>query len=402
MAYQPPPNTEATLFGEAIVAQRKDVFNLRPMYGVSRLRDQVTTSGGGETVDESNGLIEIVTAAAAGEFAILRTLERGVYLSGTTAEIGIGVDALEVPVGDQYAEWGYFDGDNGMGFRKKSDGLYVFRTVDGVDTHEVPRSGWNIDKLDGTGPSGISFDFDTHGAIYQITFTWYGFGDIVFYVYALNSETGKRERAPLHRITTNGDTILRDPNLPVWAAVYNVTASDSYTLRIGGRQFSVLGDGFASQNRALFADLPDYTITAAEDVWEPLIAIRKKATFRGRQNSLRIVPKGVILSADDDAGVRITFDATTVGAVWGAPSGIPAGETGVELAGPGFTVSDAGITIVEQSTAQSAGGRSSAPPPVAPERETVLGDDTEVVVWVRRRTGNVTVVNVTVEWDERW
>lgn len=34
-----------------------------------------------------------------------------------------------------------------------------------------------------------------------------------------------------------------------------------------------------------------------------------------------------------------------------------------------------------------------------PERETVLGDTTEMVVWVRRSTSNA---NVTAEWDERW
>lgn len=76
---------------------------------------------------------------------------------------------------------GYFDDDNGL-FFQMTDGMSVGirsstsgTAVDSV----VSQSNWNKDKLDGTGPSGLTLDF-TKANLFVIDFQWLGVGRVRF------------------------------------------------------------------------------------------------------------------------------------------------------------------------------------------------------------------------------
>jgi hypothetical protein len=53
----------------------------------------------------------------------------------------------------------------------------------GVDNEIVPQSQWNVDRLDGTGPSKVNIDF-TKSQIFVTDYQWLGVGRVRFGFYA--------------------------------------------------------------------------------------------------------------------------------------------------------------------------------------------------------------------------
>jgi len=74
---------------------------------------------------------------------------------------------------------GYFDATNGLFL--ELDGAagvnLVRRSGSSVATQSVPQASWNIDPMDGTGPSGVYLDFTTT-QILVVDFEWLGVGAI--------------------------------------------------------------------------------------------------------------------------------------------------------------------------------------------------------------------------------
>ena len=75
---------------------------------------------------------------------------------------------------------GYFDDDNGLFFEDDNSVVGVVRrtnvTGTPVDTR-VAQSSWNLDVMDGTGPSGVTVDW-TKTQIFLIDFEWLGVGRV--------------------------------------------------------------------------------------------------------------------------------------------------------------------------------------------------------------------------------
>ena len=82
----------------------------------------------------------------------------------------------------------------------------------------IPQSQWNIDKCDGTGPSGFVFDVGKM-QMFFIEYTWYGAGYIQ---YGMRGTGGKYLHC--HRIKNNNvntEAYMRSGNLPVRYSVVN-------------------------------------------------------------------------------------------------------------------------------------------------------------------------------------
>jgi hypothetical protein len=115
---------------------------------------------------------------------------------------------------------GYFDDNNGL-FLQSKDGVtsVVERsiTTNSVVDQTINQADWNIDKLDGSGPSGLTLDL-TKAQIIQIDFEWLGVGRVrwgfvihgaIIYVHAENHA---------NVLTT---VYMRSPNLPLRYEIEN-------------------------------------------------------------------------------------------------------------------------------------------------------------------------------------
>lgn len=104
---------------------------------------------------------------------------------------------------------GYFDNINGLFFEYSSLLMYVVLRNNSVDS-KILQSSWNVDTLDGNGPSGITIDF-TKNIIYYIEFAYLGVGYVKFGVYY----DGKLYIAHIIRNIDLSTPYMQTPNLPV-------------------------------------------------------------------------------------------------------------------------------------------------------------------------------------------
>ncbi len=122
---------------------------------------------------------------------------------------------------------GYFDNTtplsstlvvrNGLYF-EHSGGAYSVNVKNNTLT-TIPQSSWNIDKMDGTGPSGLNLDF-TKTQLFVIDMEWLGVGRIRFGFYAY----GRIQYC--HQVTNIN--ILTEPytnsiNLPICYSIHSTT-----------------------------------------------------------------------------------------------------------------------------------------------------------------------------------
>jgi len=124
---------------------------------------------------------------------------------------------------------GYFDDENGLFFENSSTSgvagtmnvVLRNKSPSGVTGTYYPQTNWNIDKLDGSGNSGINLDF-TKSQLFAIDFEWLSVGRIRFgfYIY------GKLFYC--HQITnvnTLENPYMLTPNLPIRYEVSNNQSS---------------------------------------------------------------------------------------------------------------------------------------------------------------------------------
>ncbi len=117
-------------------------------------------------------------------------------------------------------ELGYFDDNNGVFFKCDSSVVSVVlrtnTTGSPVDT-TVVQSDWNVDKMDGTGDSGITLDF-SKSQIFFFDFEWLGVGRVRYGFFV--------DGIPIYCHYSNNSNIISKvymstPNLPVRYSVEN-------------------------------------------------------------------------------------------------------------------------------------------------------------------------------------
>ena len=319
------PNVNSQ-FNELRVAKKFPIVELTSVYGVSDLRDVVETIGGGTVTNDATEYIVSTTANGA-DLAILESALRGRYEPGFAGEAGIGVRIPASPTGTQVARWGMFDDENGFFFGVNDTDVFVAIRRGGTDT-EIPQSAWNVDPLDSTGPSGATLSL-SKGNIYQVVFTWYGYGVIEYRVVIPDPTTGAQEVITVHRISPSGETSIVDPNQPLRAEVNNNGTASSYSLFVGGRQYSIIGKyeptfRVTSERR---------TVTNVPTTLTPVISFTRKAEFpagSARPNSVRVDLEEINIIASTEIAYQVLLGGTLNGTFDNYPTSttiIPDSET---------------------------------------------------------------------------
>jgi len=315
-----PENLTSTRFGELNTSYRISQMNFKPTWGPSIFR-YITPSGSGTIVGELNGEFKLSTGILTGISASIQTLQRGQYQAGAMGQAGIGVRIPILPIETQYAEWGYFDMNNGFGFGIDSTSSYNFYITSG-SKYKTYQSNWNDDRLNGNGPSALSLNY-ADGIISHIEFTWYGYGDVDYIFFPFNPSTGNITEINTHHLKITGSTSIVDPNQPLTFIVGNgsITTS-SFSLFVGGHQFSIIDGGSTPQQRPVSQLISNFT-TATNTDWQALIAMRKKLIHgpSNRPNSVRVLISGYGLSADGELETRLTFKGVTTTGSFVTPTG---------------------------------------------------------------------------------
>lgn len=135
-------------------------------------------SGTGTSTHLPNERSVLMTLNGVADTLIRQTKEYFVYRAGQSQLI-FCTFAMGTTNANEFLEVGYFDNDDGIFFRSNAGLSFVLRssTTGGPVDTVVSQASWNLDPLDGTGPSGTALDV-TKTQILVIDFQWLGVGRV--------------------------------------------------------------------------------------------------------------------------------------------------------------------------------------------------------------------------------
>lgn len=236
------------------------------------------------------------------------------------------------PTGTAVARIGYYDDNNGLFFGRNATGYHVCIRTDTSgsvsDANLTYQSAWNLDKMDGTGPSGVTIDF-TKEQYFVIDFLWHGIGrvrwgfqqnGIIYYVH---------QYVAANVLAT---PYMRTPNLPVRYEVYNVGGTGSVVALLAGCP-SVSSEGGESFPPEYSFNVGTKGVTSASlpntATLTPLFSIRLVDTFGGKTYRGHIHPSSInLLTKTNDIYWELIYNATLTGATWA--NSVDATYSGVE------------------------------------------------------------------------
>lgn len=218
----------------------------------------------------------LLNVSGAGQTSIRQTKQYLTYQPGKGLTIKTTF-VMGAPVAELVRRVGYFDGTNGIFLEQNGTvGVNLVRRSSVTVTEVVPQADWNLDKLNGQGPSGVTLDL-TNSQLFFVALEWLGTGS-AFAGFFFNGVP-----VLVHRFDTANvipSVYIRTPNLPVR---YEISTGAGYG---GGAQTleqiccSVESDGgYQPRGQLRSADMGTTTRAVAAGAFVPLISIRLAPGF---------------------------------------------------------------------------------------------------------------------------
>ena len=282
--------------------------------------DEYTSLGGAAVHNTNTNNVDMSVNGTLGSIVIRQTRNTMRYIPGRTSTLTYAI-RFQTPITGIRRRIGLFDENNGFYFEDagvlNAQGLPEYNVVvrsktSGVVVEtRIPRSQWNGDKLDGTGPSGIIADA-TKQQMVNFEYEWYGAGQIVF---------GWTIAGHTHTIHTFNHANLSSlpwcstPFLPIRLELENLTGvSGTHYLYQGSN--SLISEGVPDKlgiAQNITSPITGRTMQSANTFY-PILSIRLKDTAL----------KGIVLptffqaATTDNTSVfyKLVRNATLTGANW--------------------------------------------------------------------------------------
>lgn len=192
--------------------------------------NQTDGSYGSVTFNVNNSCMTLASGTNAAGYAIRQTRQYFQYVPGKSQLILISF-CFGAAQTNNIKRVGYFDANNGFFFEQNGSALRMVKRTsvgDGTpDDIQVAQNSWNLDPMNGLGPSGITLD-PTKVQLLVIDFQWLGVGrvrmgfDIAGKIYYVH------EFVHANSLTT---VYINQPNLPVrWECRNTDTVAVSTTV----------------------------------------------------------------------------------------------------------------------------------------------------------------------------
>lgn len=267
--------------GPTFVADGQFTYDLQPFLYAAE------TNGSGATVThDATDRCALMTFSATptGGEAYMQSYDYHRYQSGRAQEIFITFNFI-ASVTDCLKFAGYSDGVNGIEFQNNGSVNQFFIYSDtGAGDNTVTQANWNLDKLDGTGPSGITLDITkTQILVIDIQALYVGrvrcgfdINGIIIWAHEF-----------LHA-NVEASPYVQTANLPVRVGM-TCTGTVSTTMKFicssvlsRGGQSDVSGYSFAAEG----------TATAGSGAQKHILSLRPKTTFNSITNRVQVVLEG--------------------------------------------------------------------------------------------------------------
>lgn len=295
--------TARDAFGRLRTSEPFTIWDSKQLYDKAPLfwDESITNGSGNATSLHATADAGVTMHAEAGDTVIRQSFERHNYQAGKS-QYALLTGVLGASVAGVTRRIGLFDANNGLFFQLADSALSVVVRKGTVDT-VVPQASWNVDTLDGNGPSGITLN-TAKAQIFYFDFEWLGVGTVRFGVVIDGAIIWCHKAHHANSVTT---VYMNTPNLPVRYEIVSTTGTAdllhicSMIMSEGG--VNPLGVTFSTSSSKLDADVAGTSYA--------LIGLKLRTTHLGAHVDIR---RTSVLSATNDSFLwRLVLSPTVAG-----------------------------------------------------------------------------------------
>jgi len=339
-------------FGRARVSEPLTLFDSSHRYSDNGLWATATGVSSDATFDADAGLVNLNVPTTSGAYVKRETKKVFSYQPGKSLLV-ISTFDMNPAKTNLRQRVGYFNDDNGIYLQLEDSTLsFVERSlVTGSVTETVAnQADWNIDKLDGKGPSGITLDI-TKAQILWMDIEWLGLGTVRlgFVIDGIFIHCHS-----FHHANRIASTYITTASLPLRYEIENLdtTASISTLKQVCSTVISEGGYELRGRQGAVGTPISTPRDLTATGVAYPVVSLRLKSS-PDRLDAIVIPTAASILGDGNNAFFAWTLqsNATTSGGTWtsaGADSSVEYNLSGVSSSG-GRTLAKGYISSTTQS-----------------------------------------------------
>ena len=339
-------------FGRIRTSSPLTLFDSSHRYKDNGLWATSTATGGTSTFDANAGLVNLSVTTSSGSEVIRETTKCFSYQPGKSLLV-MSTFVLSPAKTNLRQRIGYYGAANGMYLELNNTTLsFVERSssTGSLTETRVPQSDWNIDPLNGTGPSNLTLD-PTKSQILWMDIEWLGLGTVRM-GFVIN---GKFIHChSFHHANIITSTYITTASLPLRYEITNTaaTASASILKQVCSTILSEGGYELRGLQQAIGTTITaPYALTTA-GTYYPIVSLRLKSTAL---DAIVILTALSILGATANVNYnwRVIASATTTGGTWtsaGTESSVEYNLTGTATTG-GRVLAQGYFSSTNQSTA---------------------------------------------------
>lgn len=308
------------------------IFDSTFQYDIQPILFNTGAAGGAVAQHDANmASARLNTTGAAGGSITIQSKAYHRYIPAKS-QLVVLTQVLDEGTSGLVKQVGYFDHNDGIFLHVSSGTAYIARrsSVSGTPVDEyVQQVNWNLDPLDGSGPSGKSLDL-TKSSIFLMDLQWLGMGRVRAgfdidgaIVYAHEFKHAGILATPY----------MRTANLPVrWHMEGNVEGTMYATCS------AVISEGGAEFNRGFpFTIANTVGTSAVQSVRTAILSIRPKSTFNSIVNRIQVEIDEFagMVTGNSPVLLELLYNSTVTSGEWvsaGASSAVEYNRTNTALA----------------------------------------------------------------------
>lgn len=328
------PTSDA--FGRLRMSQPLTLFDSSHRYNDNGLWAINTASGGTTSFSASEGLVNLNVTTTSGSKVYRETTKVFSYQPGKSLLV-LNTFVFNPAKQNLRQRVGYFGNDNGIYIELNGSSLSLVErsSVTGALTEtRVAQSNWNVDKLDGEGPSGLTLDI-TKAQIFWMDIEWLGLGTVRL-GFVINGVFIHCHS--FHHANIITSTYITTASLPLRYEIENTgtTASNSTLKQVCSSVISEGGYELRGVQQAIGTPITTPTDLTTAGTYYPLASIRLK-TSPNRLDAIVILTALSLIGTTNNATYnwRVVASGTTTGGTWVSAGTNSAVE--YNITGTGFT-----------------------------------------------------------------
>jgi hypothetical protein len=327
-------STNIDAFGRLRVSNPFTLFDSSHRFDDNGLWSTGTATGGTATFDANEGLINLGVTTASGSEVIRETTKVFSYQPGKSL-LALSTFVMNAAKTGLRQRVGYYGAANGYYLQLNNSTLsFVERTsVSGaLVENTINQSSWNVDKLDGTGASGVSLDI-TKAQILFMDLEWLGVGTVRI-GFIINGNFYVCHK--FHHANFIASTYITTASLPLRYEITNTaaTASSSRLKQICSTVLSEGGYELSGLQQAVGIPINTPRTLGIAGTFYPVISLRLKAV---RLDGIIILSAlSAMPTTTGNYNWQLVSTGTTTGGSWvsaGTNSSVEYNITGTTFAG---------------------------------------------------------------------